>query len=163
MIHIEEIQISDISDFWDAHIKYLMDDCMIQNQDEISYFSGQGYRKILEEPMMRSKDRHHMIYFCENGEKIGAASYCTYQSEDGKCFILDYWVFPEFRGKGKGHQCFEALEKHTKADGARYYALNSEKEDSIRFWETLGFVENGYDEYHMPLYIKRKNPSILQE
>ena len=105
--------------------------------------------------MVRSRDRQHMVYFCRDGERIGAASYCTYQSEDGKCFILDYWVFPQFRGNGTGHRCFEALEQYTKADGAQYYELNSTKEKSIRFWKSMGFVENGKDEYDMILLVKR--------
>ena len=46
-----------------------------------------------------------------------------------------------------GHRCFEALEKYTKADGAVYYEINSTKEESVRFWKTLGFIENGKDEY----------------
>ena len=154
MIQIEEVLISDISEFWAAHIKYLIDDNMLLDKEEISYFSGRDYRGILEEHMIRSKDKHHMIYFCNDGKRIGAASYCTYQSEDGKCFILDYWVFSEYRGKGIGHKCFEVLEKHTKVDGAKYYVLNSRKESSIRFWKSLGFVDNGNDEYDMPLYIK---------
>ena len=89
------------------------------------------------------------------GERIGAASYCTYQSEDGKCFLLDFWVFPAFRGNGTGRRCFAALERYTKADGANYYEINSEKPDSVRFWKSLGFIENGVDEYGMPLFIRR--------
>ena len=111
--------------------------------------------EILEGHMIRSTDKQHMVYFCRDGERIGAASYCTYQSEDGKCFILDYWVFPQFRGNGTGHRCFEALEQYTKADGAQYYELNSTKENSIRFWKSMGFVENGKDEYDMLLLVKR--------
>ena len=64
-------------------------------------------------------------------------------------------MFPEYRGNGTGHDCFEALERYTKADGALYYELNSEKEDSIRFWESLGFVENGVDEWDMKVFVKR--------
>ena len=105
--------------------------------------------------MIRETDKQHMIYFVKDEERIGAASYCIYQSEDGKCFILDYWVFPEYRGNRIGHICFEALELYTKMDGAVYYELNSEKENSIRFWKSLGFVENGKDEYDMLLLIKR--------
>lgn len=152
---IEEVPVSDINDFWDAHIKYLIDDNMLLDKEEISYFSSRNYREILEEHMVRNKDKQHMIYFCDDEKRVGAASYCIYQSEDGKCFILDYWVFPEYRGKGMGHRCFETLEKYTKTDGAKYYMLNSKKERSIHFWKSLGFVENGYDEYNMPLYIKR--------
>ena len=155
MISIEEIPIERINEFWEMHIKYLVDDGIISDEEDIAYFTGKEYRGILEDHMIRSTDKQHMVWFCRNGERIGAASYCTYQSEDGKCFILDYWVFPQFRGNGTGHQCFEALEQHAKADGAKYYELNSEKEDSIRFWKSLGFVENGKDEYDMLLLVKR--------
>lgn len=96
-----------------------------------------------------------MIYFVENDRKVGACSYCIYQSEDGKCFILDLWIFPHFRGNSMGHRCFKALEEHTKNDGAKYYELNSAKENSIRFWASNGFVENGRDEYGEKLFIKR--------
>ncbi len=155
MIYMEEITPDRIHEFWEQHIHYLVDDGIISDQEDIEYFSGQEYRGILEEHMRREHDKQHMAYFIRDGKRIGAVSYCIYQSEDGKCFILDYWVFPEYRGNGCGHRCFEALEAYTHADGATYYELNSTKEDSVRFWKSLGFVENGKDEYDMPLYIRR--------
>ena len=155
MITIEEIPVERINEFWEIHINYLINDGIISDEEDIAYFRGQEYRGILEDHMIRSTDKQHMVYFCRDGERIGAASYCTYQSEDGQCFILDYWVFPQFRGNGTGHRCFEALERYTKADGAKYYELNSEKEASIRFWKSLGFVENGKDEYDMLLLVRR--------
>ena len=155
MISIEEIPIEKIDEFWDIHIKYLVDDGIISDEEDIAYFTGEEYRGILKDHMTRSTDKQHMVYFCRDGKRIGAASYCTYQSENGKCFILDYWIFPQFRGNGTGHRCFTALEQYTKADGAKYYELNSMKEDSIRFWKSIGFVENGKDEYDMLLFIKR--------
>ena len=155
MIIIEEIPVERINEFWEIHINYLIDDGIISDEEDIAYFTGKEYRGILEDHMIRSTDKQHMVYFCRDGERIGAASYCTYQSEDGKCFILDYWVFPQFRGNGTGHRCFEALEQYTKADGAQYYELNSTKENSIRFWKSMGFVENGKDEYDMLLLVKR--------
>ena len=90
-------------------------------------------------------------------QRIGAAQYNTYQNEDGKCFVLDLWVFPQFRGNGTGHRCFEALERYTKLDGAVYYELNSTKENAIRFWKSLGFVENGVDEYEMPVMVRKEH------
>ena len=155
MICIEEIPAERISEFWDIHIKYLVDDGIISDEEDIAYFTGEEYRGILKDHMTRSTDKQHMVYFCRDGKRIGAASYCTYQSENGKCFILDYWIFPQFRGNGTGHRCFTALEQYTKADGAKYYELNSMKEDSIRFWKSIGFAENGKDEYDMLLFIKR--------
>lgn len=155
MITIQEIPIEEIDSFWNLHIRYLIEDGIITDEEDIAYFQGEEYRGILQDHMRRMVDRQHMVYFVRDGEKIGAASYCTYQSEDGKCFILDYWVFPAYRGGGTGHRCFEALEQYTRKDGATYYELNSHKEDSVRFWKSLGFSENGTDEYDMPLWIRK--------
>ena len=155
MIEIQDIPVENINDFWKLHIKYLVDDEIIEDEEDKEYFEGEEYRNIIKTHMMREVDKHHMVYFIENDEKVGAAQYNAYQSEDGKCFLMDFWVFPEHRGNGMGHRCFEALEEYTRNHGAAYYEINSEKEDSIRFWKSLGFVENGTDEYDMPLFIKR--------
>ena len=155
MITIQEIPVEELQAFWDLHIRYLIDDGIITDEEDIAYFQGEEYRSILESHMQRAVDKQHMVYFIRNGAKIGSASYCTYHSEDGKCFVLDYWVFPAHRGDGTGHRCFEALESYTRQDGAVYYELNSHKENSVRFWKSLGFVENGKDEYDMPLWIRR--------
>ena len=154
-ITVEEIPIGKIGEFWELHIKYLVEDGIISDAEDVEYFTGEEYRGILEDHMVRTADRQHMVYFRRGGKRIGTASYCTYQSEDGKCFILDFWVFPAFRGNGTGHRCFKALEQYTKKDGAKYYELNSTKENSIRFWKSLGFTENRKDEYDMLLLVKR--------
>ena len=155
MINIEEIPVERIDEFWDIHIKYLIDDGIITDEEDVEYFAGEEYRGILESHMKRSTDRHHMVYFIEDDERVGAASYCIYQSEDGKCFLMDFWVFPEYRGSGMGHRCFDALEQYTKNDGTKYYEINSIKDDATRFWKSIGFIENGKDEWDMPLLIKR--------
>ncbi len=155
MITIEEIPAEGLDEFWREHIRYLVDDGIISDEEDIEYFTGEEYRGVLTEHMRRETDRHHMVWFRRDGERIGAASFCTYQSEDGKCFLMDFWVFPRFRGNGTGHRCFEALREYAEADGALYYELNSEKEDSVRFWRSLGFVDNGRDEYDMPLMVRR--------
>ncbi len=155
MITIQEIPVERIDEFWKIHLKYLIDDEIISGDEDIEYFSGNEYRDIIKSHMLRKNNKLHMVYFVREGVKIGAAQYCTYQTEDGKCFILDFWVFPEFRGNGTGHKCYDAMQKYTQQDGAKYYEINSENEDSIRFWKSLGFVENGRDEWGMPLFIKR--------
>ena len=154
-ISIEEIPVSNIDEFWDIHYRYLVDDGIITDDEDREYFAGDEYRGIIRKHMEREVDRHQMIYFVMGDQRIGAAQFNTYQSEDGKCFILDYWIFEECRNRGLGHQCFEVLMNYTKVDGATYYEINSEKEDSVRFWKSLGFVENGKDEYDVPLFIKR--------
>ena len=154
-IRIEEIPVEEIDSFWEAHYRYLVDDGIVEDEEDQEYFAGPEYRNVILEHMQRQVDTHHMLWFVREGLRIGAAQYCTYQSEDGKCFLMDFWVFPEFRGNGTGHRCFEALEAYTKADGAAYYEINCEKEDAHRFWLSLGFRDNGVDEYDMPLMIKR--------
>lgn len=156
MIEIQEIPVDRIDEFWAIHFKYLVEDGIISDEEDRAYFSGPEYRGIIREHMLRDVDRHHMVYFVRDGERVGAAQYCTYQSGDGQCFILDMWVFPPFRGKGLGHACFRALARRARADGASYFELNSEKPDSVRFWKSLGFVEDGVDEYDMPLWVLRE-------
>lgn len=155
MIKIEEIPVERKEEYFDLHIRYLTKDEIISDQEDVEYFSGEEYRGTIEKLMRRPEDTLHLVYFVKAGIRIGAASYCIYKSEDGKCFILDFWVFPEFRGNGTGHQCFAELEQYTGKDGALYYELNSSKEASVRFWKSLGFVENGKDEWDSPLWIRR--------
>lgn len=154
-VTIEEIPVERIDDFWKVHYEYLIRDGIVTDEEDKEYFQGQEYRGIIRSHMLREKDRHHMVYFLRNQVRIGAAQYNTYQSEDGKCFILDFWVFPEYRGNGTGHQCFKALEEYSKKDGALYYELNCHRENARRFWKDNGFVDQGVDEYDMPLMVKR--------
>lgn len=154
MVIIQEIPVARINDFWNIQFQYLVDDGMITEDEEKAYYQSAEYRDVLKGHMLREQDKLHMAYFVRDGVRIGATQYCTYQSEDGKCFILDFWVFPEYRGNGTGHECFMALLECTKNDGAKYYALNYAKEDSRRFWLSLGFIDNGVDEYGSPLMKK---------
>ena len=154
MIHIEEIPVGRIGEFWDIHYRYLTDDGIITDDEDREYFKSPEYRDVLKSHMQRERDKHHMVYFVRGGTRIGAAQYCIYTSEDGQCFILDFWVFPQFRGNGTGRECFRTLYAYTKNDGAKYYLLNYAKEDSHRFWLSLGFTDNGLDEYGSPLMIK---------
>ena len=156
MIQIEEIPVERIDEFWKIHFSYLVDDGIITDDEDKAYFSGDEYRGNIRKLMLRSPDKLHMIYFLRDGIRIGACHYCTYQSEDGKCLILDFWVFEPYRGNGTGHACFDALKAYTRADGALYYALNYSKEDSHRFWISNGFVDNGVDEYGCNLMIRKE-------
>jgi len=132
MINIEEIPVEKIKNFWDIHFKYLVDDGIITDDEDMEYFSGEEYRGILESHMKRSTDRHHIVYFTEDNKRVGAASFCNYQSEDGKCFILDFWVFPEYRGNGMGHRCFDALEDKVGVHYGEWRHRNRE-EDPYRY------------------------------
>lgn len=101
MIFIQEIPVSKINEYWDIQFQYLVNDGFITTEEEKKYFQSAEYRDVLQSHMLRTPDTQHMVYFVRDGVKIGASQYCTYKSEDGKCFILDFWVFPEYRGTGQ--------------------------------------------------------------
>lgn|GEM_PF-342979 len=155
MIEIKELTTDEIADFWKEHIKYLIEDGLIKEQSEIEYYSGLNYHNTIESYMKEGINKLHMVWFIKDGVKIGATQYKINKSGDGECYILDFWVFPPYRGHNTGHECFKALEDYTKIDGAIYYKLDSEKENSIRFWKSLGFVECGYTPEGDILFVRR--------
>ena len=83
-IEIEEIPIERIDEFWNIHMPYLIGDSIIDDEEDEEYFRSGEYRDVIRSHMMRSVNRHHMVYFVRNGVRIGAAQYNTYQSEGGK-------------------------------------------------------------------------------
>ena len=48
MITIEEIPVENINDFWEIHLRYLVDDGIIDDPEDIEYFSGEEYRGIIK-------------------------------------------------------------------------------------------------------------------
>lgn len=159
MIRIEEIPKGEMEQFWILHWEYLNRDVFDANDssEDRAYFQSAAYRNAIEGLMEREPDKIRPAYFFEENARVGCAQYITYKSEDGKCFILDFWVFPEHRGNGAGHRCFEALSRSAKEEGARYFAINCTGERARSFWQSLGFVDDGVDEYGDPL-MKRVDP-----
>lgn len=54
----------------------------------------------------------------KGGARSSQGFILQFPREDRKCFILDFWFFPEFRGYGTGCNCFAALDDYAGADGA---------------------------------------------
>lgn len=156
-IKIEKITKDMLEEFWYLHYNYLIDDEIILDEEDKEYFKSDEYRNILESHMDFNKNKHYFIYFIKDYKRIGAASYSIYGDENMKCFILDYWIFKEYRNQNLGHLCFLKLEEEVKKLKASCYEINATKENSIRFWKSLGFIENGFDEYDIPLFIKKIN------
>ena len=102
----------------------------------------------------RLQDRCYYLFFERNGQDIGFTLPAIFTSEDGKCFILEFCIFPEFRGGGTGRECAAVLLEWAKEHGARYAELNyGGDERRLRFWKRVGFVENGVDEWGEPLML----------
>lgn len=153
MIKIIEIPIEEAKFFWEAHIKYLIEDENI-GDEEIEYFSGDEYRNIIKSEMLK-EDKLSMVWFVKDDKKIGASQYKIYKSKDGECFILDFWIFPEYRKVGLGQRCLDLLLAVTKSNGALFYRLNSERAASIHFWERNGFMDIGVDEFGSKLFERK--------
>lgn len=158
MISIKEVSKDKMQGYWELHFEYLASDILPHDtlgtkldEEDMEYFKSKDYRGVLESYMDREPDKAHFIYFYKDGLHIGCTQYVIYKSEDGKCFVMDFWVLPEYRGSGVGHACYSALENYVKADGGAYIEINISSEENHKFWTTLGFSDDGFDEGGNPL------------
>ena len=152
----EAVTEQDIAVFWQQLRIYFIRDIFPNPEDEDrEYFlSDTEYRADMQKIHDRPQDRCHYLFFHRNGQDIGFAMPVIFNTEDGKCFIMEYCVYPEFRGSGTGKACAAVLIDGARENGALYAELNyGSNERRFRFWESLGFVENGVDEWGEPLMI----------
>lgn len=152
----EAVMEQDIAVFWQQLRTYFIRDIFPNPEDEDrEYFlSDTEYRADMQKIHDRPQDRCHYLFFHRNGQDIGFAMPVIFNTEDGKCFIMEYCVYPEFRGSGTGKACAAVLIDWARENGALYAELNyGSNERRFRFWESLGFVENGVDEWGEPLMI----------
>lgn len=155
IIH-EAVTQEDTEHFWDELHRYHKRDIFPDPGDEdLAYFlDDTQYRAGIETLHRREHDRCHYLFFNRNGEDIGFAMPVIYDTEDGKCFLCEFCVFPSFRGNGTGTECAQTLFGWAEENGAAYIELNfGGSERRRRFWQRQGFVLNGADEWGDPLMI----------
>lgn len=155
----EAITENEVKLFWELlHTYYKRDIFPDPNAEERAYFLGDEYRTTIQQIHGRSQDRCYYLFFHRNGQDIGFALTVIYNSEDGKCFIMEFCVYPECRGYGIGKECANVLLNWAKENGALYAELNCGGDDRLpRFWRSVGFIENGVDEWGEPLMILPPN------
>lgn len=119
-------------------------------KEYLDYFLGEEYRGAIEKLHARQSDPLYYLSFLRGGAETGCAMAASYPSEDGKWFIMEFWVEPGHRGGGTGHACARALLDWAQARGASYFELNAEEDRRRRFWASLGFLPNGVDEWGKP-------------
>ena len=151
----EAITETDVAVFWEQLHTYHKRD-IFPNPDnaDLEYFLGSEYHDHMMKIHSRPQDRCYFLFFHRDGQDIGFAMPVIYTAEDGKCFIMEFCVYPEFRGNGTGKECARVLLDWAKENGALYAELNHGSNERRRhFWETVGFIENGADEWGEPLMI----------
>ncbi len=144
----EAVTANDVASFWEQlHAYHKRDIFSDSDADKLKYFLSSEYHDHMMRIYGRTQDRCFFLFFQRDGQDIGFTMPVIFASEDGKCFIMEYCVYPEFRGNGTGKECAGVLLDWAKERGALYAELNHGSNERRRhFWETVGFIENGVDE-----------------
>lgn len=141
--------------FWEQlHAYHKRDIFPDSDSKELEYVLSSEYHDHMIKIYSRPQDRCFFLFFQRDGQDIGFTMPVIFTSEDGKCFIMEYCVYPEFRGNGTGKECAKTFLNWAKEHGAHYAELNYGSNVRRRhFWESVGFVENGVDEWGEPLML----------
>ncbi len=145
----------EVAAFWEQLYNYYRRDIFpAPANEEQNHFLGAEYRQHMETIHNRPQDRCYYLLFYQKEQNVGFAMPVIYTSEDGKCFIMDFCVYPEFRGNGMGKECANALLKWAEKNGAFYAELNYSGDIRRKhFWHSIGFVQNGSDQWNDPLML----------
>ena len=158
----EAITENEVKLFWEQLYLYFKRDILTGKQiEDLCYFMGSAYHENMMKLHDRPQDRSFFLFFQRNGQDVGFALPVIYSSEDGKCFIMEFCIYPEYRGNGTGKECANVLLNWAKENGARYAELNYGGNDRrLRFWKSVGFIENGVDEWGDSLMILPPNDDV---
>lgn len=145
-----------IERFWqqlhEYHIRDIFPDP--ENEDRAYFLDDGQYRAHMESIHSRENDKCHYLFFVRDGQEIGFAMPVIYSTEDGKCFLMEFCVYPEFRGNGTGKACAAAFLEWSETNGAAYCELNCDTQQRQRFWNSMGFRLNGRDEWGVALMLR---------
>ena len=145
------LEAEDTERFWQRLGEYFRRDIFPGEED--CYHCSEEYRRNIEALHERRFNPVRYLFFRRGGQEIGLALSVVYASEDGKQFILEFCVYPEFRGNGTGSACAGALLDWGRENGAKFAELNCSDARRERFWSRLGFMRNGVDAQGEPLML----------
>jgi ribosomal protein S18 acetylase RimI-like enzyme len=152
---------SDIRDLWPIRDRYMRRDIIPSMPDgewgdeEEAWFFSKAYYDHFATLFSRDDDPLRCGRLLADGAFAGFFEYVVYASEDGKGFIIEYGIEPDYRGKGIGTACFQLLEQVMQSEGANYLQLNASGERSIGFWQKNGFTFIKKDEHGSDLFEKQ--------
>ena len=127
-IHIREaVTPEEVERFWqELHAYHARDIFPDPAEEDRAYFLDDSqYRAAVQRIHDRDGDRCYYLLFRREGRDIGFALTALYPSEDGKCFVMEFCVLPEFRGGGTGTACARLLLDWAADRGAQYGELNA--------------------------------------
>ena len=113
----EAVTESDVAIFWEQlHIYHKRDIFPDPESEDLEYFLGSEYYDHMMKIHSRPQDRCYFLFFHRDGQDIGFAMPVIFTSEDGKCFIMEFCVYPEFRVTAQAKNvpgCFWAGQRKT--------------------------------------------------
>lgn len=154
---------AEAEEFWRELNAYFERDIFPEGGEDLEEFQSAEYRETIGRLRARETDPLYFLFFEREGRTIGFAMPVIFGSEDGKCFIMEFSVYPEFRGNGTGSACARALMTWAREKGGTYFELNAGSEDRRRFWGRLGFAPNGLDEWGEPLMMLPPSEDLPME
>lgn len=151
----EAISEQEVAFFWEQlHTYFRRDMYPDPDSEDLAYFLDDSqYRAQMDKIQEQKQNCCYYLLLCRDGIDIGLALPIIYHTEDGKCFLAEFCIFPEFRGNGTGTKFAEIFLDWSKSMGAAYTEINCDSTRRQRFWKRLGFQMNGSDEWGMPLMI----------
>ena len=82
--------------FWEKLHAYFRRDMFPEGEpdreESLDYFLGEEYRGAIGKRHDRPVDRLYYLAFLRSGAEIGYAMPASFPSEDGKWFIMEFWV-----------------------------------------------------------------------
>lgn len=158
----------DMEIFWDLRDGYLHRDIFPKDslglpldQGDREYLLSDDYKSHLLDLSKRSVDSLKFGFFIRKDEIVGFVSYCSYLSEDGKCFIIDYCILEAYRNERLGQHYFELLRLMEVENGSKYFALNVSNRSNMKFWMNCGFGFAGLDNYGLVSLVRANDKLCL--
>ncbi|MNO33032.1 Acetyltransferase (GNAT) family protein [compost metagenome] len=153
---------ADADTFWrlfNSYINELSLHVSIGDDFDLEYFYSDEYREAIE--ILRTRHMNPLTIFLihNEGTVLGFLMYVIYLDEGGKCFLMEYYLEPAYRGSGYGKAVYSMAEEQAYADGAKYMELTPTNETNESFWKSVGFMKSAdVDEDNK--YFYRKTLSI---
>lgn len=136
-IRLSRLTENDLPDYFKNQWEYLCRDLFsdADTQEERAYFCSPEYRS---EVRVRLLDGSLLLLRYE--EKGAVLGFSQILLERGKARVMEFWVLPQYRGRGFGKVCWQKTEEGLKTLGIHRVTLEAATNCAEKFWKTMGFT-----------------------